>query len=232
MESFTITGGSSWYTNPETNSRQTGVFLTRQVQAYCHDDYHSGDAVLRGTQGTVEHIITTLKNQFNDKSMDVLLSAARDFISLIRTDLPQILVKERKDVLTVVAIPRAKAERIYFPNQLLFKKAIQAAIKTLQGFADGTNYIIRHTDTRTTHMDRSGYGGNGNLPYPGITKSTCTISNEVSGKDILLIDDLYTATINIDEDAIQALFDNGARSVVFYALGRTISRYHLNFLEK
>jgi hypoxanthine-guanine phosphoribosyltransferase len=30
------------------------------------------------------------------------------------------------------------------------------------------------------------------MPYPGITKATCTISNEVKGKDILLIDDLYT----------------------------------------
>ena len=56
-----------------------------------------------------------------------------------------------------------------------------------------------------------GYGGEGNLPYPGITKDTCTISDKVRGKDILLIDDLYTASVNIDEDAIQALFDNGGK---------------------
>ena len=40
----------------------------------------------------------------------------------------------------------------------------------------------------------------------------------------ILIDDLYTASVNIDEDAIQALFDNGARSVIFYSLGKTIRR--------
>jgi phosphoribosylpyrophosphate synthetase len=73
-------------------------------------------------------------------------------------------------------------------------------------------------------MNRSGHGGNGDLPYPGITKNTCTISENVRGKNILLIDDLYTKTVNIDEDAIQALLDKGARSVVFYAVGKTMSR--------
>ena len=94
----------------------------------------------------------------------------------------------------------------------------------MNGFIDSTDHVVRHTDTRTTHMDKSGYGGEGNLPYPGITKDTCTISDKVRGKDILLIDDLYTASVNIDEDAIQALFDNGARSVTFYSLGKTIRR--------
>lgn len=42
-------------------------------------------------------------------------------------------------------------------------------------------------------------------------------------KDILLIDDIYTKTINIDEDAIQALIESGAKSVTFYAVGRTRS---------
>lgn len=109
-------------------------------------------------------------------------------------------------------------------NQLVFKQAVTIVAKKLNSFSDGTGYIIRHTDTRTTHLDRSGYGGDGDLPYPGITKKTCTISDDVKGKDILLIDDLYTETVNIDEDAIQALLDNGANSVVFYSLGKTAPR--------
>ena len=32
----------------------------------------------------------------------------------------------------------------------------------------------------------------------------------------------YTQTVNIIEDAIQALFDKGARSVIFYAIGYTV----------
>jgi predicted amidophosphoribosyltransferase len=62
------------------------------------------------------------------------------------------------------------------------------------------------------------------LPYPGITKDTCTISDQVKGKNILLIDDLYTKTVNIDEDAIQALLDKEAKSVTFYSVGKTVSR--------
>ena len=52
--------------------------------------------------------------------------------------------------------------------------------------------------------------------------NTCRISDEVIGKDILLIDDLYTKTVNIDEDVIQALLDSGAKSVFFFAIGRTV----------
>lgn len=70
-------------------------------------------------------------------------------------------------------------------------------------------------------MNRSGYGGDGDMPYVGITKATCKISNEVRGKDILLIDDIYTKGVNIDEDAIQALLDNSAKSVIFYAVAKT-----------
>ncbi|EFI47472.1 conserved hypothetical protein [Segatella oris C735] len=179
---------------------------------------------MRDTTGTVENIITTLKNQFKDKSKEVLIQAGKNMIAILNKDLPQILRATGLEELVVCAIPRSKAENTYTNVQLLFKKAIEGSVKDLDKFIDGTDYIVRHTDTRTTHMDKSGYGGIGNLPYPGITKDTCTISDKVRGKDILLIDDLYTASVNIDEDAIQALFDNGARSVTFYSLGKTIKR--------
>jgi len=127
----------------------------------------------------------------------------------------------QQEDLTVCVVPRAKAENTYEANQLLFKKVVQYMINELN-FKDGSNYIVRHTNTRTTHRNRAGYGGDGEMPYPGITKKTCHISNKVNGKNILLIDDLYTKTINIDEDAIQALLDYGARSVIFYAVGKTV----------
>ncbi|MCB0541814.1 MAG: amidophosphoribosyltransferase, partial [Bacteroidetes bacterium] len=89
----------------------------------------------------------------------------------------------------------------------------------LPGFIDGSEYIKRVKDTKTTHRARSGHGGNGDMPYPSITLDTCSFSLNVKGKDILLIDDLYTNSVNIDEDAIQALFDKGANSVIFYSIG-------------
>ncbi|MDY5938264.1 MAG: phosphoribosyltransferase [Phocaeicola sp.] len=224
MNTFIIFGGSSWYTNPETNNRQLGIFLTKQIRAYYHNDYYGGDVTQRDTVGTVENIITTLKNQFKDKSKDVLVQAGKNMIAILNRDLPQILRLTGKGELVVCVIPRSKAENTYISDQLIFRKAIKACVKNLDGFIDGTDYIVRHIDTRTTHMDKSGYGGTGKLPYPGITKETCTISDKVKGKDILLIDDLYTASVNIDEDAIQALLDNGANSVTFYSLGKTVKK--------
>lgn len=224
MNSFTILPNISWYTDSTTNTRKRGQFISKSIIAFYHSDYHGGNGELRNTIGTVENIITTLKNQFQDKSRDVLVQAMNNLIAILMQDLPQVLKKTGKTNLTVCVIARAKAETTYSQNQLLLKQAIQNAITKLNGFSDGTNYIIRHTNTRTTHLDRAGYGGDGDLPYPGITKNTCDISNNVRGKDILLIDDLYTESVNIDEDAVQALIDNGANSVVFYSLGKTAPR--------
>lgn len=224
MNSFTISPNISWYTHPQTNNRVRGQFISKSINAFYHSDYQGGNAERRETIGTVENIITTLKNQFQDKSDDVLIKTGKKLIEILEKDLPKVLQKTGKNNLTICIIPRAKALTFYANNQLVFKQAVTIVAKKLNSFSDGTGYIIRHTDTRTTHLDRSGYGGDGDLPYPGITKKTCTISDDVKGKDILLIDDLYTETVNIDEDAIQALLDNGANSVVFYSLGKTASR--------
>lgn len=224
MNSFKILPEFSWYTHPSTNTRQRGRFIAQAIDAYYHADYQGGNDDRRRTIGTVENIITTLKNQFQDKNRNILTQAANNLLQILITDLPKILLKTGKKNLTVCVIPRAKAESSYSINQLIFKQVVKQAVGKLIGFNDGTAYIVRHTDTRTTHLDRAGYGGGGDLPYPGITKATCTISPNVKGKDILLIDDLYTKSVNIDEDAIQALLDKGATSVVFYALGNTKSR--------
>lgn len=224
MNTFKIPSELSWYTSPTTNARQRGQFLSQPIDAFYHSDYQGGDETQRNTIGTVENVICTLKNRFQNKSKEVLLQAENDLIGILKVDLPLILQKTRKDNLTVCVIPRAKAEGYYSENQKLFRKVISLVVDKLSQFDNGISYIIRHTNTRTTHLDRSGHGGEGDLPYPGITKNTCTISSEVKGKDILLIDDLYTKTVNIDEDAIQALLDKGANSVVFYAIGKTLQR--------
>lgn len=224
MNSFTIQSTQSWYTNPTTDTRQRGLFLSKPVEAFYHGDYVGGNSERRETIGSVENIITTLKNQFQDKSNEVLLNAGKKLIEVLKGDLPQVLQKSGKETLTICVVPRSKALSSYSGNQLVFKHAVCVATTKLKGFIDGSSYVIRHTNTRTTHLDRSGYGGDGDLPYPGITKKTCTISDKVKGADILLIDDLYTESVNIDEDAIQALFDKGAKSVFFYSLGKTVSR--------
>lgn len=199
-------------------------FLTESVDAFYHSDYHGGDPELRNTIGTVENVICMLKNQFKDKNEWNLEKAVEALTNILKTDLPEILRRTGKTSMTVCVVPRAKSENFYSLRQNLFRKTVSAVVDELGIFLNGTEFILREKDTQTTHLKKSGYGGAGDAPYPGITKDTCSISPEVRGRDILLIDDLYTRTVNIDEDAIQALRDNGAESVVFYAVGRTLDR--------
>ena len=220
---YKMNGGVSPYMDSRTGKPSSGTFLNKQILAVYHGFYYAGDQEKRERTGTIENIITTLKNQFGNTCRPTLDQACENLKQILSKDLPEILEKTGKKELMVCVVPRSKAENTYSSSQLLFKKTIKDCITNLNGFLDGTECIVRYTDTRTTHMDKSGYGGNGDLPYPGITKNTCRISN-VMGKEILLIDDLYTEGVNIDEDAIQALLENGAQSVIFYSLGKTMKR--------
>ena len=83
---------------------------------------------------------------------------------------------------------------------------------------------MRHTDTLCTHRSYWGYGGMGEGPGPGLIADTCTLSSGIRGRDVLLVDDIFTPGVGIDEDAICAVLNAGARSVVFYAIGYTVSR--------
>jgi hypothetical protein len=221
MNSFTILPENSWFTNPKTNARQCSNFLSKPIKAFYHADYSGGGQW--HVQGTIENMIWTLKNDVSPFP-DRLQNAIQQLRGILLEDLPQIISQIQLRHLTVCIIPRAKAEGHYRQDQVFFKRVVSQVATELTGFSDGTAYITRHTDTKTTHLNRNGEGGDGNMPYPGITKDTCTISDQVRGRDILLIDDLYTKTINIDEDAIQALLDKGANSVVFYAVGNTKSK--------
>ena len=194
----------------------TNGYLRQNIQGFYHGEYHGGGNWR--IDGTIENMITTLKNDIPPyKDKETLLSVARRLVKILRDDLKVF----KQDNLNVCVVPRAKIENAYRKDQLLFKAVVQKVIKEL-GLNDGSDYVKRYKNTRTTHRDRSGHGGDGSRPYPGITKDTCYISSDVKGKDILLIDDVYTKTINVDEDAVQALLDKGAKSVIFYSIGKTV----------
>ena len=203
------------FQNMETFIIQPNEYLKKTTQAYYRYDYTTF-----GTVGNPD-FLNHLKNQFGNTNVPTLQNAVNELKKTLESDLPKIKNLYSNTNLTVCVIPRAKAEGSYSDNQKLFKRVITSVVDKLSGLANGTNYIIRQTNTRTTHMNRSGYGGDGDMPYVGITKATCIISSEVGGKDILLIDDIYTKGVNIDEDAIQALLESGARSVIFYSVAKT-----------
>lgn len=195
-------------------------YLTQNIQAFYHTDFG-------GTQlPNNPNYLYKLKNDPHHNWPDYRIQEAKqDLLRVLIYDLPRILNHLNKIPLTICVVPRAKAENTYHVNQMLFRATVSNAVNQLgNNYINGTNFIIRHTNTKTTHLRQAmeGFNNDGLLPYVGITNDTCNISNEVIGKDILLIDDIYTRTVNIDEDAIQALIDKGANSVSFYAIGKTI----------
>lgn len=199
-------------------------FLSQNIQGY-HHQYYIGGEERHKAPNNIEHLICSFKNDITitpDEEMERCIDWLSD---ILHEDLCVVAEKENLSNPTICVIPRAKVN--YRPDQLFFKATVKRVVEELPSVQDGTNYIVRTTDTRTTHRNRSGNGGTGKLPYPGITKDTCYISNCVIGKDVILIDDLYTKSVNIDEDAIEALLQKGAKSVTFYSIGRTVSRYEL-----
>ena len=219
MKQFTISSSESTFRGDKFGVR----CLSRDVQAFYHEDYMGGGRW--NVSGTIENTICTLKNDITPYPESVLQNARSRLASILRADLPQVLRLTGKSSLRVCVIPRAKKEEHYRADQLYLRDTIQSVVQSLVGFEDGTHDIIRHTDTKTTHRAKSGYGGEGLMPYAGITNDTCTLSSNIIGKDILLIDDLYTKTVNIDEDCLQALIEKGAKSVFFYSFGKTVNRY-------
>lgn len=193
-------------------------YLSTDVRAFYHVPY-TGFKKL----GNPDYL-NDLKNTYNNFPIYKLDSAVQKLENALRNDLPEIHQLLGFNSITVCVVPRAKAETVYHRNQMLFRKTVQTVVQQINGFIDGTRYIIRHTNTRTTHLPANtpNYTNDGEMPYPGITRDTCTISPNVRGSDILLIDDIYTPGVNIDEDAINALLNLGANTVTFYAVGRVI----------
>jgi phosphoribosylpyrophosphate synthetase len=193
-------------------------YLDQRVRAYYHTDY-----VGYQKPGNPDYI-NTLKNTKDDEFPTKLNAAAQQLQNVILRDFQQIQ-RTSNEQLAICVIPRAKAENSYTPNQMRFRTTVQNVAKHI-GFIDGTSYIVRHTDTKTTHIKRplAGFVNDGSMPYRGITEATCTLSPSIRNRNIFLVDDIYTKNVNIDEDAIQALLDNGARSVIFYAVARTVER--------
>ena len=197
------------------------LFLKQKIKGFYHKDYFSSGNWDK--EGALEYLIWSLKNDEGCKEhhKQYLSTAYKRLKIILQRDLPKIKEKISVDSLVVCVVPRAKEGFVYNEDQLLFRKAVSDTVDKIEkGFINGTKYLVRHTSTKTTHLKQD---NEGILPYIGITKDTCYISDNVIGKDILLIDDIYTKTVNIDEDAIQALLDKGARSVHFYTVGKTYS---------
>lgn len=191
-------------------------YLDRDVNSFYNVPY-----TRMGHPGNPDYI-NNLKNTFNDFPKVKLDAATQQLRSVLEADLPNICQSIGYRSLVVCVVPRAKAECEYSPDQQRFRSTVQAVVRQSNILIDGTDYLQRHTNTKTTHLGNKISNNDGRDPYPGITEQTCDISPKVRDKDILLVDDIYTPGVNIDEDAIQTLLNAGARAVFFYAVGCVI----------
>ena len=189
------------------------AMLDYQVKCYYHAPYLG----MRHPENTIP-FVNVLKNDFCTRRAHEIAESESALRDVLRNDFARIVALHGP--LTVCGIPRSKAETAYSQSQMGLKRAIRSVVREFPELWDGMDFIVRHSNTRTTHLNRSGYGGEGCLPYRGITRDTCWMSSEIFGRNILLVDDIYTPGVGIDEDAVQALFDAGAANVVFYAVGK------------
>lgn len=188
----------------------------QSVDAYCSTFYRGYQC-----QGNPDYI-NILKNQNGNTQTEELIEATKQLKNVLQRDIPKILENLGVDDMVVCVIPRAKAECEYKANQKLFREAIAEVVKYLS-LIDGTKYITRTITTYTTHMSKvESYLNEGEKPRRGLLKDTCEINKEgIQGRNVLLIDDIYTRSVGIDEDAVLTLLEMGAKSVVFYAIGFT-----------
>ena len=195
-------------------------YLSYPTRGYFHQ-YYTG----YGRPGN-PNFINNLKNTFADKSEEVIEDAIDQLKKILVGDLPTIPFPRRgQQSILCMCVPRAKEASFYTSSlQFGFLFAVQTVAKQLNFLENGTECIIRTSNTYTTHLNKpiETYVNDGPRPYKGITKDTCYINKTVvRGRTILLIDDVYTKSVNIDEDCIQALYDCGAKEVVFYAVAYT-----------
>lgn len=202
---------------------KSNTFLRTEVTAFYNTHY------VGYRRPNNPDFLNTLKNTYDSFCASSLNSAESEVKDVLSEDLPLVLKNNSLSNAVVCVIPRAKSHDSYSSDQLRFRKAVKDTVCEYANLVDGTEWVKRKVNTKTTHLDGRNvpnYCNDGPRPYTGITKDTCDFSEEIIGKDIILVDDIYTSNVNIDEDAIQALLDFGAKSVVLYVVAKTRTLFH------
>ena len=189
-------------------------YLQRDTNGFYTMDFK---ARVQGGELHFLHILKNNKADYAESKLDECKNEARAHIAnfLVAYD----KIYGNAENIIVCRVPRSKT--FFADSQLYFQKAVREAIALANGginrkFIDGVGYIKRIKDVRKfPHLVA------GDKPYLGITKDSCDISDKVANQTILLIDDIYTLGVGVVEDCIQALYDKGAKRVIFYAVGRT-----------
>lgn len=206
-------------------------FLEKKCEGFSNQFYTG-----YGNDGNPD-FLNKLKNNFHDVPKKNLKEAQGEVKEILKQDIPavqEIIKNEMQcDDCMVVCVPRSRAEDKLYPNQKLFRETVSEVAQELPHIKDGTQAIHRHGTVKTTHIKKENITfpcNDGTVikndeypkPYPGITEDTCTIDeNMIKDQHVILVDDVYTKSSNVDEDCIQVLRKKGAKSVHLYTIGYT-----------
>ena len=156
-------------------------FLSRSIIFYYHTEFHGASH-----PGNPDFLYKFKNDPHHNWSQQHLRYAINDLNAVLGTDFPEIIQQVEANVLTVCVVPRAKAEAFYRPDQLLFKATVGSYARSTAGFSDGSDFITRHKNNRTTHLRRpvDGFENDGQMPYPGIAADTCDFSTKIRARPL------------------------------------------------
>lgn len=198
-------------------------FLNHDVEVYYNRNYTG-----YGNKGNPD-FLNIIKNQFGNGDIQLLKEAYDEVKKVFKIDIQELLEIKNGEEFVVICVPRSKAT--FTSEQQYFKKAISDVVDelNLHNITNGCDAVTRVKNPKTTHMHQNldYFKNDGEAPYTGITKATCEFNQDkIFGKKIILVDDIYTSGVNVDEDCIEALYDYGAKEVLLYTIART--KYHNN----
>lgn len=192
--------------------------------------------------------LNILKNDFDNADEWELEDASSQAYAVLQATLEKLAEDDELSGAVVCAVPRSKVPAYYSLDQVRFYSALWSAVEDEGSFINGVGNFYRsrgkthlsgavmerNHNVITTHLSHGAYqektfswlpGGEPEQFYPGVTTNTCKINSRmVRGKVVILVDDIYTRTVNVDEDAIEALYDAGARRVILYTVAKTMRK--------
>lgn len=194
-------------------------FLSRDIQGFYSLDYMG-----YGVPNNPDFLIDFQNNEGLLTKAGVL-AAAEALWSILEVGLPLIHAQLEHRPLMVCVMPRARREFHYDRRQRYFKGVIQRYLQQHPEFKDGSNAILRHSDTLPIPIELGDMAESVEVVKaqalrPGLALASCAIDSIVESKTILLIDDIYAHGINVAEDTIEALLQRGATKVYYYAIAK------------
>lgn len=198
-------------------------FLKHNIEAYYNRDY-----IGYGKDGNPD-FLNEIKDIFGTKYIKKINEAYEEVKDVFKGDLQQLHEIKKGEEFVVICVPRSKSS--FSEKQQYFRKAISDVVEELNlpNITNGCNAVTRIKDTKTTHMrqkDIPNFKNDQEPPYIGITKDTCKFKlDKIKGRNIILVDDIYTSGVNVDEDCIEALYDYGAKEVLLYTIAKTKKSY-------